>query len=174
MAKILDKNGTPLRVGDKVVWYDPQIECRDTSRVWRIESLSDDMALISDGYSESEVLLSEIIKPIIAPIDGKNVCSDWIEDCFDYSSCSFTERKSEHRYLGFKDDVPVYCHYTFGANVLVWQMIGDAKDCDIENAKSSLMDTLKEYDDANPELLQYFEIEGNTIYQHFYWNPDER
>ena len=174
MKKCLDKNGAAIKVGDKVVWYDPQIEYRDTNRVWRIDKLSDEMAFISDAHSESEVLLSEIAKPMIAPIDEKNVCSDWVEDVFSYSGCVFTQKKSQHRYMGFVDDVPLYCHYTNGTNVLVWQFVGDAKDCDVQSAQSTLMKTLKEYDDANPELLQEFTTEGNTIYQSFYWNPDER
>ena len=60
MAK--DRNNNNIKTGDKVIWYDPQPEYRDINRVWQIDGICEDMALISDGYSESEVLLSELEK----------------------------------------------------------------------------------------------------------------
>lgn len=62
MAK--DKNGTPLVVGDCVIWYDPDEDTRDLSRVWAIDEIQSDeedaIILISDDFSEAEVYGHEL------------------------------------------------------------------------------------------------------------------
>lgn len=59
--KVKDKFGKRLKVGDKVIWFDPDPEGRDIERVWEIYDLTDEIAYISDEYSEAEVPPVELI-----------------------------------------------------------------------------------------------------------------
>lgn len=58
--EIKDRKGQKLSIGAKVIWYDPEEEARDLSRVWTVDSISDELINISDEYSEAEVLPNEI------------------------------------------------------------------------------------------------------------------
>ena len=58
-----------FKVGDKVKWYDPEVEARDLSIVWTIDEIrgslddEDTIILITSEYgSEAEVLQKELIK----------------------------------------------------------------------------------------------------------------
>ena len=58
-----------LKVGDRVKWNDPNIEDYSKEerqnalkRVFTIDSISGDIYLISDGYSEAEVTKNELKK----------------------------------------------------------------------------------------------------------------
>lgn len=70
MNQILDnmeRDGSPdvekaFKVGDNVVWLDPEEEFRDTTRVYTIDSLEGEIIRISDEYSEVEVTANELIK----------------------------------------------------------------------------------------------------------------
>ena len=56
-----DMNGNRLRVGQMVLWFDPDVEARDLSRVYTIYEIREDFLLIGDEYSEEEVLPSEVL-----------------------------------------------------------------------------------------------------------------
>ena len=58
---VVDKNGTRIDQGDEVQWCDPEEEARDLERIWTVNSINGDIVLISDDYSEAEVLPSELI-----------------------------------------------------------------------------------------------------------------
>ena len=58
-----------LKVGDKVKWYDPEIEVRDLNVIWTISKIygdlndEDTIILITNEYgSEAEVYQNEIKK----------------------------------------------------------------------------------------------------------------
>ena len=58
-----------LKVGDKVKWYDPEIEARDLNVIWTISKIygdlndEDTIILITSEYgSEAEVYKNEIKK----------------------------------------------------------------------------------------------------------------
>ena len=58
-----------LKVGDKVKWYDPEIEFRDLNVIWTISKIygdlndEDTIILITNEYgSEAEVYKSELKK----------------------------------------------------------------------------------------------------------------
>jgi hypothetical protein len=58
-----------LKVGDKVKWYDPEIEARDLNVIWTISKIygdlndDDTIILITNEYgSEAEVYKDEIKK----------------------------------------------------------------------------------------------------------------
>lgn len=62
MEKTFDRNNVEIKVGDKVIWYDPAIDARDLSRVWMIDKITDEIVYISDDFSESEVFANELSK----------------------------------------------------------------------------------------------------------------
>lgn len=56
----VDRNGRQIIVGSKVIWYDPEEEARDLSRVYDVDDIGSDMVYISDEFSEAEVLPQEL------------------------------------------------------------------------------------------------------------------
>lgn len=62
MEKTFDRNNVEIKVGDKVIWYDPAIDARELSRVWTIDKITDENVYISDDFSESEVFANELLK----------------------------------------------------------------------------------------------------------------
>ena len=58
----LDIYGEELHIGDKVIWYDPDEEFRDLTRVYTIFDIQGDIISISDEYGESEVYANELEK----------------------------------------------------------------------------------------------------------------
>ena len=62
MEKTFDRNNVEIKVGDKVIWYDPAVDARDLSRVWVIDRITDEIVYISDDFSESEVFANELSK----------------------------------------------------------------------------------------------------------------
>jgi hypothetical protein len=40
----------------------------------------------------------------VAPIDEKNVCSDWIEDVFDEYTTIHAEKRGKNTFVGFVSD----------------------------------------------------------------------
>lgn len=57
-----DRKGNELKVGDCVIWYDPDETTRDTTRIWAIDKINGEVITISDDYSEAEVYRNEIEK----------------------------------------------------------------------------------------------------------------
>jgi hypothetical protein len=57
---VTDRKGKQISVGAHVIWYDPQEEFRDLTRVWQVDDVSEEIIYISDDYSEAEVLPSEL------------------------------------------------------------------------------------------------------------------
>ena len=62
-----DKFGEKIKVGDYVLWHDPDEEARDLSRIWTIDKIAstdeDAVILISDKWgSEAEVFGFELEK----------------------------------------------------------------------------------------------------------------
>ena len=62
MEKTFDRNNVEIKVGDKVIWYDPAIDARDLSRVWMIDKITYEIVYISDDFSELEVFANELLK----------------------------------------------------------------------------------------------------------------
>ena len=62
MERVFDKNNVEIKVGDNVIWYDPEIEARNLGRVWVVDRITDEIVYISDDFSESEVFANELSK----------------------------------------------------------------------------------------------------------------
>lgn len=55
-----DKNGKQIKIGSKVVWYDPEVSARDLKRIWVVYDIDDEIVYIGDDYSEAEVFAEEL------------------------------------------------------------------------------------------------------------------
>jgi len=60
-----DREGKIIRVGDCVLWHDPDEETRDLTRIWAIDKIcgdnEDSIIIISDEYgSEADVFGHEL------------------------------------------------------------------------------------------------------------------
>jgi len=59
--KVKDNNGKILKKGQKVKWHDPEEKSRDLSRVYVVDKVhNEDVVLISDKFSEAEVMPHEL------------------------------------------------------------------------------------------------------------------
>lgn len=105
-------------------------------------------------------------KLIPAPIDEKNVTSDWIEDVFDNQSCVWGEKKSA---VGYIDKQPVVAAWS--ENMLIW---GFPITKNLENSVhlAILRDRLERWDEDN-RFIEHFNVVGNMLIQKFYWKNEE-
>lgn len=54
--KVKDRKGKSLKVGQKVIWFDPEVEARDLSEVYVVDKIhNEEVVMISNDYSEAEV-----------------------------------------------------------------------------------------------------------------------
>ena len=54
--KVKDRKGKSLKVGQKVIWFDPEVEARDLSEVYVVDKIyNEEIVLISNKFSEAEV-----------------------------------------------------------------------------------------------------------------------
>lgn len=58
MEKAFDRNNVEIKVGDKVIWYDPAVDARDLNRVWVVDRITEEIVFISDNFSKAEVYLT--------------------------------------------------------------------------------------------------------------------
>lgn len=59
--KIKDRKGKALKKGQKVIWYDPEVEARDLSTVYVVDKVhNEDVVMISNEFSEAEVCPREL------------------------------------------------------------------------------------------------------------------
>lgn len=102
---------------------------------------------------------------IAAPIDNKNVTTDWIEDIFDNQNCTWGNKMA----VGFIKDTPVIA--SWHDNVLIWTF-PTVVSIEESGHLAELMSRLKEYNDANPELWEAYDGFKNFLMQKFYWDND--
>ena len=105
------------------------------------------------------------MKMIPAPIDEKNVTSDWIEDVFDGSNCVC----NDNTLLGFIKDCPVIAAYY--NNVIVWKFINESSEKTFDGLLE-LKKRLDEYDKENHELVTVAKVIGSILIQRFYFTND--
>ena len=106
-------------------------------------------------------------KLIPAPIDNKNVMTDWIEEIFDFQ----TAVRRKKTMVGFIADEPAVARWN--DNVLIWTFplwptltIEDSKPLE------ELKKRLKVYDDANVELITIDNVDRHSLMQKFFWKKD--
>ena len=91
-----------------------------------------------------------------APIDGKNVSSDWIEDVFEgnYAYNGYT-------YLGFVKDSPVMAEIE--GNTITWRWLT------IFTENDELIARLTAYDTEDSELACEYKQTNSAVKQTFYF-----
>lgn len=52
---LFDRKGKRITIDSQVIWYDPQEEYRDLSRVYNVDEMDEEIVFISDEFSEAEV-----------------------------------------------------------------------------------------------------------------------
>jgi hypothetical protein len=106
------------------------------------------------------------MKTIPAPIDEKNVCTDWIEEIFDYQSCL----RYKKRAVGFVDEEPVIASWE--GNLLTWKF-PVMRDFENSISLAYLKEKLERYSEYNPELVEHYNVVGDTLEQRFYWRNED-
>ena len=105
------------------------------------------------------------LRAMIAPIDEKNVCTDWIEDVFDDNNCIWGKKSA----VGYFKGEPVVV--TWEGNVLYWRFPIISH---LENSitLAYLKEKLCEWHDKESNLVDYFNVIGDTLTQSFYFKED--
>ena len=110
---------------------------------------------------------------IPAPIDDKNITTDWIEEIFDDQSAL----RSKHGFMGFIAGVGVVCYIK--GNKLQWMLIHGGyyeSEGDMRKALDTLYKRLQEKDKDNEEYditTEYYRIGLIGLNQSFYWNNND-
>lgn len=103
-----------------------------------------------------------------APIDGKNVTNDWIEEIFDDGNCT---RGGHNMMTGFVGGSVCCCWIT--CHLIFWQIVQDfAKHAD--SCYELLLKRLKEHD-TPPLVVKYdtsLKKEKLMLLQRFYWEDE--
>ena len=60
LCEILPEYTQTIKVGDQVIWHDPDEEARDLTRIYNVYRVSDDIVFIADEWGEAEVPPSEL------------------------------------------------------------------------------------------------------------------
>lgn len=100
-----------------------------------------------------------------APVDGKSVTHDWIENILDYHTGVWGKRCI----VGFVSESPVIV--TWSGNMLTWKFPNMTS---VQSSKelSVLKERLSVYDDANVDLIHKYSVVGNALIQEFFWNNE--
>lgn len=103
---------------------------------------------------------------IPAPIDNKNVDTDWIETIFDNQSCVWGDKRSA---VGYINGEPVIA--AWDNNLLLWQFplmpaIEDTVPLSI------LKNRLNAAHDPEGDLVEDFSVVANMLMQKFYWKNE--
>lgn len=110
---------------------------------------------------------------IPAPIDDKNITTDWIEEIFDDQSAL----RSKHGFMGFIAGVGVVCYIK--GNKLQWMLIHGGyyeSENDRRKALDTLYKRLQEKDKDNEEYditTEYYRIGLIGLSQSFYWSNND-
>ena len=104
---------------------------------------------------------------IPAPIDNKNVTTDWIETIFDSQSCVWGEKRSA---VGYINGEPVIA--AWDRNLLLWQfsLITSLED---SISLAILKDRLNAAHDPDGDLIETLNVVGNMLMQRFYWKNED-
>ena len=107
---------------------------------------------------------------IPAPLDEKNIVTDWIEDVFDYQ----TAVSNNGIYLGFVDDIPMRCDIM--GNKAHWMIAFGGYVSLSEDARRSALNELKrrlqvidQDNEDNGIVVDYNDIVLVGIIQSFYF-----
>lgn len=98
---------------------------------------------------------------MIAPIDEKNVCTDWIDSIFDNANCIM----EENSVVGYVNTYPVLA--TWNNNTIVWKAILGGESC-----LNELKKRLSEFESPESDIYSERKIVRHLILQSFYFKED--
>lgn len=101
---------------------------------------------------------------IPAPIDNKNISTDWIELVFDNYDMVCGGKK-DNIYMGFVDNIP--CIGTIYDNNIEWRLICDKPDY------HRLEVVLNSFENDEDSVFSDIEVTESGIFQSFYFAPEE-
>lgn len=110
-----------------------------------------------------------------APIDEKNICSDWIYDSLgEYNGSVSCEYQGLNRVAFYRDCKLWEAEWRFASNLLKLRPATPAiSKVDVDKFIEYL-NTLVEYDERDDfRLIQDIEIIGKTIIIRFYWEEQQ-
>ena len=102
---------------------------------------------------------------IPAPIDEKNVTSDWIECVFDNQSCVWGKKSA----VGYINGEPVIA--AWDSNMLLWKF-PITRDLDMSVHLAILKDRLERWNEER-RFVEHFNVLGNMLMQKFYWKNED-
>lgn len=99
-----------------------------------------------------------------APVDGKNVTTDWIESIFDEGNYVQNTKGSE--YAGFVSDKLVIAYIS--DNTIVWRAYWYD-----ENTTQEIIKRLEQYETDDSDLYSEMDVaDGISVTQYFWWKND--
>ncbi len=101
-------------------------------------------------------------KLIPAPIDEKNITSDWIEEIFDNYTCTWRKDCA----VGFINNVAVMAAWS--SNILMWKFMEEAN---LEESYAVLKDRLSRYD-GQTSVIEKKRRVGNMLIQQFFFEDE--
>lgn len=110
-------------------------------------------------------------KLIPAPLDEKNVTTDWISDIFDGYG-DYVECQNRNCGVGFVNDCPVFV--SWHDNVLTWRIVENNIN-NYEQTVDVIKKRLKEYEVDDPDIGIFSTIESygsSAIRQKFYFKDE--
>ena len=107
---------------------------------------------------------------IIAPIDKKNVSTDWVDDVFDDCECAKSQNKTLCKVCGFVCGELVECTYNLGNNVMYWYIHSGYKELD--DVRKVLKNRLAKYESEENDLFSEIMDYQNHFTQIFYFKGE--
>ena len=138
----------------------------------KIEISKESLESFSHNKNVCGISQSEVVKPskVFAPIDEKNVCSDWINEVFDDCECVESQKKSLCKVCGFIGGELVECTYNFGHNEIVWYLY--TLYSKLDETKSELLKRLQRYEGDESDLFSEITDNETSISQRFYFKGE--
>ena len=114
------------------------------------------------------------MKKIKAPIDGKNVTTDWIEEIFDhYNAVGCTDKYGTERICGYVANTLIESTFFKDYNTIMWRIHSLIAGKELKSIKDELTKRLKEHEDPDRELFSEIKDDNDTLWQSFYWRQED-
>lgn len=104
------------------------------------------------------------MRKIPAPIDEKNVCTDWLDSVFDGVNMIQNGRQA----VGFINDAPIYVYWSY--NTITWRCVEGGGD--YEAIIREIKSRLSEFEDPDSDLFSECYTIGHAVVQNFYFRAD--
>ena len=122
-----------------------------------------------DNFQREKGLLKN---STFAPIDEKNVTSDWIDSIFDDYNVTTAIYRHGEKLVGFVGGEVVCCQYSHNNNTINWKIFAEGEK--VETTKSELKKRLQQFENGEEtDLFSIIRETENQLMQSFYFKGDE-